>query len=259
MAEVMADKPKMDFHWTIQDMSMWPHGCEQYKWRLVHKLPDKGLDIFLLCMPSCLHSSDLWYIPVCNSVVHQCNLVDMNTPVNHSNLYNWSLVHMVLDSMGLVCRCRQIVEELRIRHTFKIQYLRKVNWKHTWWRWITSSEGITNETHFTSAYRTVVVNSTRSVQATNTRTWITTLLINACFVKWTFRTDKTFGTTRRRTSNVALLTRADSLMIHFTTLTIRSTWGWFTWIYVNGWIFCMLFKWYYMIKVNKNATLFAYV
>lgn len=62
--------------------------------------------------------------------------------------------------------------------------------------------------------------TTLGIGATDTRTGIRTLLIDACLILRTLRAADTLGTTARRLTNVFRQARADRLLIQFLALRI---------------------------------------
>uniref|UniRef100_A0A224XR18 Uncharacterized protein n=1 Tax=Panstrongylus lignarius TaxID=156445 RepID=A0A224XR18_9HEMI len=77
----------------------------------------------------------------------------------------------------------------------------------------------------------MVYNGTLGILATNSWTWIFTLVSNACFIGWTVRAKYTFwSATFIRIASIVLYARTRSRSISLSTFCIWSTWRWFTWI-----------------------------
>lgn len=87
-----------------------------------------------------------------------------------------------------------------------------------------TNEWIAAEAKHTTTNGIVVDDLTACVLAARTRTRIFALLIDARHILSAFRTDHTFGTTIGRSANVIWQTRAHSVLIQFTALTIQTTW-----------------------------------
>lgn len=73
-----------------------------------------------------------------------------------------------------------------------------------------------------ATYGTMIYDITVGVQSTSTRTGIGALVIHAGLVQGTFRAYNTLRSTSRRAADVVWKTRAYSLLVDFTTLTVGS-------------------------------------
>ena len=119
--------------------------------------------------------------------------------------------------------------------------VRATRWRLTrvrWWRLLnslnlTSWKGITSISRGAAAYRIMVYDLTSRTDATCSRTRISAFLIATCFILRTFIACDTLRSTCWRASNISWYTRTHSLSIDFTTLRIRTTGRWLTWICFN--------------------------
>jgi len=120
--------------------------------------------------------------------------------------------------------------------------------------WMAVDKRISCISWWTIAYWTMINNLTYSSYSTCSRTWIFTLLITTSFILITIRISSTFWSTQRRWPDVIWYTWTYSMIINFSTLTIRSTRWRVAWInlslnYINKYLinYCIdliLYNWY---------------
>lgn len=71
-----------------------------------------------------------------------------------------------------------------------------------WWLWIADHKRISSVTHYTTADGRVINHIALRVEATRAGARIATLLIDARLMTWTFRIDRTLGTTIGRGAQI---------------------------------------------------------
>lgn len=71
---------------------------------------------------------------------------------------------------------------------------------------------------------------TEGIVAARAGTRIYTLLVYACFVLRTLRTDFAFWLAIRRHANVVRLARANGVTVHFVAVTVWSARSWYAWV-----------------------------
>ncbi len=77
-----------------------------------------------------------------------------------------------------------------------------------------------------AAYRIMVNDLAPSIQTASARTRVRALLLYAGFVLRTLRADHALWATSRRSADIIRLARADRVIVHLATLTVRSAWRW---------------------------------
>lgn len=97
----------------------------------------------------------------------------------------------------------------------------------------TVNERISSETSLAGTNWTTIDSLALGVDSTGSWTGIAAFSVDTSSVCWTLRTYCTFWSTSWRTSNVLRQTWTDTLLIHYSALTVCSTWGWCAWIYRN--------------------------
>lgn len=94
--------------------------------------------------------------------------------------------------------------------------------------WLTGSERISSKSSFTAANWTMVSHKAFCISSTHSGTWINTFLVRASFIQVTVGINCAFGSTVWWTAKKTKQARANSLVIVFSTLAIRTTRRWTT-------------------------------
>jgi len=187
---------------------------------------DKDRGIFRWCMLCCWDIQNWSNTPVDNLVVLQYRKQHKNTKETHWNLGIVRKDRMEMDYKDHDINLAEVVWQVLIRIRKKIQSWSRAKEVNLTWLRITSRKGIASITIHAITNWTVVVNSAFCVLAASIWTWIDTFLIDASFIITTFRAHNTFRSTARWTSNIIWQARANSLIILFSALRIRTArWG----------------------------------
>lgn len=101
---------------------------------------------------------------------------------------------------------------------------------------ITSDKRIARMAHITTTYWIVIRHLTTSVLTTCAATWIYAFLVYTCFVKRTFRTDRTFGAASWRRANIIDNARTNRMLVHISAHTVWATWWGYTGIRRGNWL-----------------------
>lgn len=114
----------------------------------------------------------------------------------------------------------------RVKVIMYIRFITLTWYKQAAYEWITAESG------FAHAYWTMVYDSTRRALTARVGTRINTLIIFASSICRTICANCTFGSTTGWCADISRQTRANSLAVTFSTLTIWSARGWLTGINV---------------------------
>lgn len=142
-------------------------------------------------------------------------------------IFHWNIVHLIHMEMGYMGHHAEVLllqtENQKVLRAIKNRLEEILTWRRLR---ITVCERISSIMFWTWANWSVIDNSADCIEAARSKTWVSTFLIDTCFVTWAFRVDWTFRTAIWRRSNISRQTWTWRWSIDISTLWKWATWWW---------------------------------